>query len=93
MKEAFVSRVMHSSMAKHEVTVRDLRNHGREVLERVLAGESLTVTRAGRAVAELRPLRAQPLSASELVRRRRHLPDVDPNRLREDVDRWVDMEL
>ncbi|MBA3287839.1 MAG: type II toxin-antitoxin system prevent-host-death family antitoxin, partial [Acidimicrobiia bacterium] len=31
-----------------EVTVRELRNHGGEVLDRVIAGERLTVTRDGR---------------------------------------------
>lgn len=34
---------------------RELRNHVGEVLRRVEAGEALTVTVAGRAVAELRP--------------------------------------
>ncbi|MFN2323709.1 MAG: type II toxin-antitoxin system Phd/YefM family antitoxin [Trueperaceae bacterium] len=80
-------------MSKHEVTIRDLRNRGGQVLERVLAGERLVVTRAGRPVAELRPLRTPSLSPGELVRRRRHLPDVDPSRLRDDVDRLVDMEI
>ena len=36
--------------------MRDLRNHGREVIDRVMSGERLTVTRLGRPVAELRPL-------------------------------------
>jgi prevent-host-death family protein len=40
------------------VTVRDLRNHGGRVLERVVGGESVTVTLDGRPVAELRPLPA-----------------------------------
>ena len=39
-----------------EVTVRELRNEGGRVIDRVLAGESLLVTRAGEPVAELRPL-------------------------------------
>ena len=39
-----------------EVTVRDLRNHGGEILDRVESGESLTVTRDGRPVAELGPV-------------------------------------
>jgi antitoxin (DNA-binding transcriptional repressor) of toxin-antitoxin stability system len=37
-----------------EVTVRDLRNRGGNVLDRVARGETLTVTRDGRPVAELR---------------------------------------
>ena len=41
------------------VTIRDLRNHGGEVVDRVEAGEQLTVTRDGRPVAELRPVRSR----------------------------------
>lgn len=37
------------------VTVRELRNHGGEVLDRVARGEALVVTRDGTEVAELRP--------------------------------------
>ena len=33
-----------------EITVRDLRNHGGAVLDRVARGEALTVTRDGRSV-------------------------------------------
>ena len=75
------------------VTVRELRNHGGEVIGRVLAGESLTVTRDGEPVAELRPLGRARLSATALVERRRHLPTVDPVRLRADVDQLVDPAL
>ena len=39
-----------------EVTIRDLRNHGGDVVDRVAAGERLIVTRDGRPVAELRPV-------------------------------------
>lgn len=39
-----------------EVAVRDPRNHGGEILNRVAGGETLTVTRDGDPVAELRPL-------------------------------------
>jgi prevent-host-death family protein len=72
------------------VSVRDLRNRGGDVIERVLHGESLTVTRDGTAVAELRPLRPAPVPTAELVRRRRHLPDVDPEALRSDIDSVID---
>ncbi|MBA2373124.1 MAG: type II toxin-antitoxin system prevent-host-death family antitoxin [Chloroflexi bacterium] len=73
-----------------EVTIRELRNHGGEVVDRVAAGERLTVTRGGRPVAELRPYRAAPLAAVELLRRWRRLPSVDPARLRNDLDRVID---
>jgi len=38
-----------------EVSIRELRNRGGEVIERVVQGERLTVTRDGHGVAELRP--------------------------------------
>lgn len=71
------------------VTIRDLRHHGGDVVDRASRGESITITRAGAPVAELRALRA-PLSAEALLDRRRRLPAVDPIRLREDVDRILD---
>ena len=76
-----------------EVNMRELRNHGSEVLERVLRGEILTVTRSGAPVAELRPLPRKPLAASALLARWRGLPHVDPDRLRNDVDAVLDPSL
>ncbi len=76
-----------------EVAVRDLRNHGGEILDRVMGGESLTVTRDGRAVAELRPLPRRPLPASLLLERWRRMPAVDPVRLRADIDSVLDPAL
>lgn len=52
-----VSPVIHFGLVA-DVTVRDLRNHGGQVLERVERGETMVVTRDGRPVAELRPLSA-----------------------------------
>jgi prevent-host-death family protein len=72
------------------VSVRDLRNHGGDVLDRVQRGESLTVTRDGAPVAVLRPVRRLDLPTAELVRRRRSLPQMDPDALRRDLDRLLD---
>jgi prevent-host-death family protein len=74
------------------VTIRDLRNHGGEVVDRASRGEKITITRAGSPVAELRAVRPG-LSAEALIDRRRRLPRVDPTRLREDVDRHLDASL
>ena len=73
-----------------EVSIRDLRNHGGDVIDRVAAGEEITVTRDGKPVAELRPLAGQRLSAEVLLRRWARLPPVDPERLRADLDSIVD---
>jgi antitoxin (DNA-binding transcriptional repressor) of toxin-antitoxin stability system len=72
------------------VTVRDLRNHGGEVLERVARGETLTVTRDGRPVAELRAVCGRPLPAETLSSRWKALPRVDPATLRTDIDNVLD---
>ena len=76
-----------------EVSIRDLRNHGGEVVDRATRGEPITITRAGRAVAELRAISHPTLSAEALLRRWRQLPQVDPVALREDVDRLLDASL
>ncbi len=75
------------------VTIRDLRNHGGEVVDRVEAGGRLTVTRDGRPVAELRPIRPRGLSAAALLERWRQLPAVDGVALRRDVDAVIDQSL
>jgi prevent-host-death family protein len=72
-----------------EVTIRELRNHGGEVVDRATRGEQVTITRAGKAVAELRPLARPPLAAGVLLERRRTLPPVDPDALHGDIDRLL----
>ncbi|MGH3801724.1 MAG: type II toxin-antitoxin system Phd/YefM family antitoxin [Pseudonocardiaceae bacterium] len=76
-----------------EVTVRELRNHGGEVIDRVAGGETVTVTRAGKRVAELRPLERPPLKATVLLSRWRQVPRVDPQELRADIDAVIDPAL
>jgi prevent-host-death family protein len=75
------------------VTVRELRNHGGEVLDRVARGEALVVTRDGSEVAELRPRIRRSPPPADLVTRRRHLPTVDPDALRRDTDAVLDAQL
>jgi prevent-host-death family protein len=76
-----------------EVTVRDLRNHGGDVLDRVEAGEEITVTRDGRPVALLVPTPRPALSAEQLIARWRHLRPVDPAAFRRDLDELLDSSL
>jgi antitoxin (DNA-binding transcriptional repressor) of toxin-antitoxin stability system len=73
--------------------VRDLRNNGREVLDRVERGECVIITRDGRAVAELRPLPRRSARTAELIERRKRLPPVDDVALRRDMDAVVDPSL
>ncbi|MDP9389054.1 MAG: type II toxin-antitoxin system prevent-host-death family antitoxin [Actinomycetota bacterium] len=79
--------------AMPEASIRELRNHGGEVIDRVTAGERITITRGGKAVAELRPLPRQRATAAALIERFKRLPAVDPARFRADVDAVVDQSL
>ena len=74
-------------------SVRDLRNHGGEILDRVEAGARVTVTRDGRPVARLEPLGRRALSAAVLIERFRRLPRVDSEALRADLDAALDQSL
>lgn len=76
-----------------EASIRDLRNHGADVIGRVEAGERVTITRDGEPVAELRPLPRRRLGARALIEQFRALPPVDADRLRADVDALVDQSL
>ena len=76
-----------------KVTIRDLRNQGGKVIQRVLSGESLTVTKSGTPVAELTPLRRRGIDRSTLLARWRRLPAVDPERFRKELDDWMDPSL
>jgi antitoxin (DNA-binding transcriptional repressor) of toxin-antitoxin stability system len=74
------------------VSIRELRNQGGEVVDRAARGEQITITRSGRPVAELRALRP-PLSAEALLGRWNRLPSVDPVALRADIDQLLDSSL
>jgi prevent-host-death family protein len=76
-----------------EVSIRELRNHGGEVIERVERGEHLTVTRDGRRVAELRPVQRPGALARVLVERWSRLPQLDTNQFRKDIDQVIDGQL
>ena len=73
--------------------MRDLRNQGGRVLDRVLAGERVTITRDGRPVARLEPAARGRLGAQALIDRFRQLPDVDARQLRQDIDAVLDERL
>lgn len=76
-----------------DVSIRELRNHGGDVVDRAAAGEEITITRAGKPVAELRPASPPALSAETLLARWRRLPAVDPVALKADIDELLDPSL
>ena len=70
----------------NEVTIRELRNRGGHVLDRVMRGEAMTVTRDGHPVAELRPLRRHPLPAAARPDGWPGLPRIAPEKVKTDSD-------
>ena len=76
-----------------EVTIRELRNHGGDVIARVTAGETLIVTRDGTPVAELRPITRDPLPIGVIKERWARLPHVDPMEMRRELDAIIDSSL
>jgi prevent-host-death family protein len=75
-----------------DVSIRELRNQGGEVVDRAARGEQITITRAGSPVAELRALQPQ-ISAESLLKRWRRLPAVDPAAHRADIEQLLDWDL
>ncbi len=63
------------------------------MLDSVMRGESVTVTRQGKAVAELRPLAAAGTLAATLLERWRTIPVLDLAAIRSDLDEVLDPTL
>jgi prevent-host-death family protein len=76
-----------------EVSIRDLRNHGGDIVDRAASGEQITITRSGKVVAELRAAPTRGLSGEALLRRWQGLPSVDPADFRKDVDQLLNASL
>jgi prevent-host-death family protein len=75
------------------VTVRELRNHGGEVLDRVVAGERITITKHGKPVADLVPHRPRGTPIDIVLGHLRNLPPVDYAKMRADLDEIIDPRL
>lgn len=76
-----------------EVSVRDLRNYGGQILNRVEGGETMTITRDGSPVALLTPLPQPRLSAAALLESWENIPSIDAKSLRRDLDQVFDPSL
>lgn len=75
------------------MTIRELRNRGGAVIDRLGPGEAVIVTRDGDPVAELRRLGRRPLTSEELIERYKHVPPMDYDELRADIDAIIDPRL
>jgi antitoxin (DNA-binding transcriptional repressor) of toxin-antitoxin stability system len=73
------------------ISQRELRNSSGDIMRRLEAGETFVVTRAGKPVGELGPVRRQHFVSSQLVADVfLGAPSIDPDRLRRDLDAVVD---
>jgi antitoxin (DNA-binding transcriptional repressor) of toxin-antitoxin stability system len=72
------------------VTIRELRNRGGAVIDRLAPGEAVIVTRDGEPVAELRKLGRRPLTTDELKRRYKNMPRIDYAEMRAELDEIID---
>lgn len=72
------------------MTIRELRNRGGAVIDRLAPGEAVIVTRDGDPVAELRRLDRRPLSTEELIARRKNVPRIDYEEMRAELDEIID---
>lgn len=81
-------------MGMRTIQQRDLRNDSGKVLAAVEAGESFTITRNGKPVAELKPLtRRIFVPIAELARTSAHLPRIAYSEWRADMDVMIDQEI
>ena len=73
------------------INQRDLRNDSGKILQAVSGGETFIVARNGTPVAELRPLPpAKFVSKEEAARTAQHLPPVDYEQFRAELDNVMD---
>ncbi|MCY3971430.1 MAG: type II toxin-antitoxin system prevent-host-death family antitoxin [Acidobacteria bacterium] len=73
------------------ITQRQLRNDSAKVLRAVQEGQSMTITRNGTPVAELRPLAARRFVSRALLREAaKTAPRIDARRFRDDIDAVID---
>ncbi len=74
-----------------KITQRQLRNDSAKVLRAVQEGQSMTITRNGTPVAELRPLAARRfVSRVVLEEAAKTAPRIDARRFRNDIDAVID---
>ena len=77
------------------ISQRDLRMRSKEIMDALERGQAYTVTRDGRGIGELIPIREPRrfVSRASFAQGARHAPDMDLEAFRRDLDEAVDPEL
>jgi antitoxin (DNA-binding transcriptional repressor) of toxin-antitoxin stability system len=76
-----------------DVSIRELRNSGGEVVDRAARGEPIRITRALSPPGFSAGRRTRSRTSCALLERWRNLPKVDPIALRRDLDQVLDPEV
>jgi antitoxin (DNA-binding transcriptional repressor) of toxin-antitoxin stability system len=78
-----------------KLTQRELRWRSGKILRALDGGEEFVVTRKGKPIGELRPIRRRKgpfIPKEEFIALFAGAPDIDYEQLREDIDRYVDQD-
>lgn len=85
------STACYTDLVTTTITQRELRNSSGDIMRRLDAGETFIVTRSGKPVGELSPLRRQRFVTADTVASLFHrAPAIDPDRFRADLDAVAD---
>lgn len=77
-----------------QISQRELRNDSGRIMRALDDGQTFVVTRNGRPVGELRPLRRDRfVDAVTVVEVFRHAPRLDWQSMREDIDQKLDQDI
>jgi len=76
-----------------EINQRDLRLRSKDIMDAVERGESFTVTRDGRPMGQLLPLRRRFVTRAQFAAASTTAAVIDPDRLRADVADDLDLDL
>ena len=78
-----------------QISQRDLRMRSKEIMDAVEGGQAFTVTRDGREIGELTPLRRRQrfVTRAEFAAMSRHAPAIDLEAFRADQDRSFDHDV
>lgn len=80
--------------APHEITQRDLRSRSAEIMDAVEHGETFIVTRSGKPIGELIPLRRRrEVTREQFAAMARTAPVIDAEQFRADLDAAIDWEI
>ena len=73
------------------ITQRELRNDNAKIIRALESGDTFVITRNGVPVGRLTPiLRRTFVPTSELIESAKHLPHIDFEEFRADVDRYIE---